>query len=130
MRAVELCRCEVCTGLLTDLVGLTQFTELALQFLAPVLLRARETAALIGITFGLLAQSTKTVEQAAKLRTDRLVGSRVAGVVDAVLSEEPNTASAQFGMIGGGEPFRRHRTHPLSILLSGKPGTVHRGAQR
>ncbi|WP_162799037.1 hypothetical protein [Paracoccus indicus] len=130
MRAVELCRCEVCTGLLTDLVGLTQFTELALQFLDPVLLRARQTAALTGITFGLLAQGTQTVEQTAKLQTDLLVGSRVTGVVGAVLLEEPNIASTQFGRIRGGEPFRRHRTHPLSILPSTKPGTVHRGAQR
>ncbi|WP_207287143.1 hypothetical protein, partial [Rhodovulum adriaticum] len=42
-----------------------------------------------------------------------------------VLSKKPNTAFTQFGRIGGGESLLRHRAHPLSVLLSGKPGAVH-----
>ena len=86
-----------------------------------------QAAALTGITFGLLAPDAQAVGRTAKLRRNRPVGRTVAGVVAAVLAEKPNTAFAQFGRIGGGESLLRHRAHPLSVLLSGKPGAVHSG---
>jgi hypothetical protein len=52
--------------LLQDLVGLAQFTDLALQVLDPVFLSTRQTAALTGITFGLLAPDTQAVRRTAK----------------------------------------------------------------
>jgi len=43
---------------------------------------------------------------------------------DAEALAKPNTTLTQFGRIGGGILILRHRAHPLSILLSGKPGAV------
>src|SRR5690606_4283920 len=40
------------------------------------------------------------------------------------LSKKPNTAFAKLDWIGGGESLLGHRAHPLSVLLSGKPGAV------
>ena len=60
-RAVELRRSEICAGLLQDLIGGAKLPHLAFQFLDPVLLRARQTAALTGITFGLLAPDAQAV---------------------------------------------------------------------
>ena len=100
------------------------------QLLDPVFLRARQTAALTGITFGLLTPDAKTVRRTAKLRRDRLVGGRIAGVIAAVLSKKPNTAFTEFGWIRGGESLLCHRAHPWSVLLSGKPGAVQSGKGR
>jgi glyoxylase-like metal-dependent hydrolase (beta-lactamase superfamily II) len=41
-----------------------------------------------------------------------------------VLSKKPNSAFSKFSRIGRGEFLVRHRAHPLSVLLSGKPGAV------
>ena len=47
--------------LLQDLVGLAQFPDLALQFLDPIFLGARQSSALTGVAFGLLAPDAQTV---------------------------------------------------------------------
>ena len=44
-----------------DLVRLTQFTDLALQFLDPILLGACQPTASPSVTFGLLTPDTQTV---------------------------------------------------------------------
>jgi ABC-type glycerol-3-phosphate transport system substrate-binding protein len=98
---------------------------MAFQWLTAILLGARQPGPLASIAFGLLTPDTQAVRRAAKLRRNRLVGSRVAGVAAAVLSEKPNAAFAKLGRIGGGESLLCHRAHPLSVLLSGKPGAVH-----
>jgi hypothetical protein len=97
---------------------------MAFQWLTAILLGARQPGPLASIAFGLLTPDTQAVRRAAKLRGNRLVGSRVAGVAAAVLSEKPNAAFAKLGRIGGGESLLCHRAHPLSVLLSGKPGAV------
>ncbi len=80
---------------------MSKFPDLALQLLDPVLLGARQSAPLSGVTFGLLAPDAQAIGRTAKLRCNRLAGRRVAGVVGPVLSEKPNTAFAQLGRIGG-----------------------------
>jgi hypothetical protein len=47
-----------------------------------------------------------------------------------VLSKKPNSAFSKFSRIGRGEFLVRHRAHPLSVLLSGKPGAVQKGSGR
>jgi len=67
--------------LLQDLVGLAQFPDLALQFLDPIFLGARQSSALTGVAFGLLAPDEQTVRRTAKLRRNRLIGGRIAGII-------------------------------------------------
>lgn len=59
-----------------------------------------------------------------QLRRDTTVRRAIAGVNGTVFLKQPNTAFAKFSRIGGGESSLRHRAHPLSVLLSGKPGAV------
>ncbi len=78
-----------------------------------------------GIAFSLLAPGTQAVRRAAKPGRNRTICRCIAGIIAAVLSKQPDTALAKFGWIGGGESSLCHRAHPLSVLLSGKPGAVH-----
>lgn len=103
-----------------------QFTDLALQFLEPILLGACQPTASPSVTFGLLTPDTQTVGLTAELRRNCLVSCCVAGVSGAVLSQRPNPAFAKLGRIGGGESLLGHKVHPLSDLLSGKPRAVQR----
>lgn len=68
--------------------------DLALKFLDPVLRCARQTSARTGITVGLLTPGTQIVGRAARLRRYCLPGSRVAGMVSAVRTQQPNAARA------------------------------------
>ena len=68
-RGGKICRC-----LLQDLVGLAQFTVLALQRFESRFLIAGQTAAHPGITFQFLAPSPQAVRRTAKLGRNRPVG--------------------------------------------------------
>ncbi len=77
------------------------------------------------VAFGLLAPHTLTVRRTPQSRGNGPLRRCIAGLFDAVLSKQPNPAFAKFNRIGGGETFLRHNAHPLTVLLSAKPGPVH-----
>jgi hypothetical protein len=67
----------------------TQEVSGTAKLLDPIFLGARESSALTGVPFGTLAPDALTVRQTAKLRRNCPTGSRVAGIVSTVLSENP-----------------------------------------
>ena len=95
-----------------------------------ILLGARRSGALPGVTSGLLAPDPQAVGRTAKLRRNRLAGRTVAGMIGTVLAKQPNNAFAQLGRMGGGESPLCHGAHPLSVSLSGTPGAVQGGYHR
>jgi hypothetical protein len=64
-RAVEFRLGKIGACLLQDLIGLAQFSVLALQFLNPALLFTAQTSALASVALGTLAPAAKAVWRAA-----------------------------------------------------------------
>ena len=112
--------------LLQDLVGLPEFTVLTLQGLDPCLLLARRSGQLACITRGPQTPVPQAERRTAQLRGNCPVGSTVAAVIRTMVAEKPNAARAELGRVAQGVFLVCHEAHRLRVLLSGKPGAVHR----